>query len=126
MSNSFGWLTHENDKITLIFVNTYETSLRALADPTRRKILELLRAGSATVGEIGRTVPISQPAVSQHLAVLRAAGLVASSAEGARRRYAIDPSGLIAVRAYIDGFWDDALRAFQSAAGRVAKTDNEE
>ncbi len=88
--------------------------------------MELLRNGSATVGEIGRIVPISQPAVSQHLAVLKAAGLVASSAEGARRRYAIDPSGLIAVRAYIDGFWDDALRAFQSAAGRAAETDNKE
>jgi DNA-binding transcriptional ArsR family regulator len=84
----------------------------ALADPTRREVFGRLRHGGLPVGEIARGLPVSRPAVSQHLRVLKDAGLVADRAEGTRRVYQIDPHGLAAMRAWLDQFWDVALQAF--------------
>jgi DNA-binding transcriptional ArsR family regulator len=89
-------------------------ALAALADPTRRRIFERLRTGPRPVGELARGLPISRPAVSQHLRVLKDAGLVLDRAEGTRRIYYIDPAGLGAVRAWLDEFWTDALAAFKA------------
>ena len=88
------------------------SALDALADPTRREIFERLGAGPSAVGRIAEGLPVSRPAVSQHLAVLKAAGLVIDKAQGARRIYRIDPAGLGAIRAWLDQFWDVALAAY--------------
>ena len=103
---------------SLRFVATYQASrqLDALGDPTRRAIFERIAKGPLAVVEIARTLPVSRPAVSQHLKVLKDAGLVADRAEGTRRVYAIDRAGLAAVREYFDRFWDKALDAFRRAA----------
>jgi len=90
----------------------------ALGDPTRRAILERLSAGPLPVGEIARGLPVSRPAVSQHLRVLKAAGLVTDRPEGTRRLYQVDPAGLAGVRSYFDRFWTQALAAFKAAADR--------
>jgi DNA-binding transcriptional ArsR family regulator len=90
--------------------------LVALAEPMRRQVLEVLRAGPRSVGELTDAVPVSQSAVSQHLRVLREAGLVTERREGTRRLYRVDPDGLSSLRAYLDGFWDDALEAFRRFA----------
>src|SRR5580704_19353563 len=87
-------------------------ALAALADPTRRELFERLRSGPRAVGELARGVPVSRPAVSQHLAVLKAAGLVRDVADGTRRVYEIDPKGLGAVRAWLDDMWGNALGRF--------------
>jgi DNA-binding transcriptional ArsR family regulator len=87
----------------------------ALGDPTRRSIFERLRRGPRAVGELARDLPVSRPAVSQHLRVLKEAGLVRDEAQGARRLYRIDPDGVGALRAWADRFWDDALAAYQAA-----------
>ena len=92
----------------------------ALADPTRREVFERLASGGKSVGELARGLPVSRPAVSQHLKVLKEAGLVTDRAEGARRIYAIDPAGLGAMRAWLDQFWDAALSAFQAEVERLA------
>ncbi len=99
-------------------MGTYQSSrqLDALGDPTRRAIFERLAKGPLAVVEIARNLPVSRPAVSQHLKVLKDAGLVADRAEGTRRVYAIDRAGLAAVREYFDRFWDKALDAFRRAA----------
>jgi DNA-binding transcriptional ArsR family regulator len=89
-------------------------ALAALADPTRRRVFERLRRGPQPVGVIARGLPVSRPAVSQHLQVLKSAGLVTDTAEGTRRVYRIDPAGLGAVRAWFDSFWGDALEAFRN------------
>lgn len=95
-------------------------ALAALADPTRRAVFERLRAGPRPVGEIARGLPVSRPAVSQHLAVLKAAGLVTDRSAGTRRVYAIDPHGLGAIRTWLDQFWDTALAAFQAEVEKDA------
>jgi DNA-binding transcriptional ArsR family regulator len=95
----------------------------ALHDPTRRAVLEKLRDGPRPVGEIARGLPVTRPAVSQHLKVLKDAGLVADRSEGTRRIYYIDPKGLGAMRAWLDQFWDTALTAF---ATEVARSDKEQ
>ena|SRR5215831_8530063 len=92
---------------------SYDTALTALADPTRRQVFERLRHGPQPVGAIARGMPVSRPAVSQHLKVLREAGLVADRPQGTRRVYYIDPHGLGALRRWLDQFWDEALAAFQ-------------
>jgi DNA-binding transcriptional ArsR family regulator len=97
---------------------TYDTALAALADPTRREVFERLRSGPRAVGEIAKEMPVSRPAVSQHLKVLKEAGLVADRAEGARRVYYIDPHGLGPLRKWLDQFWDQALVAFQAEVER--------
>jgi DNA-binding transcriptional ArsR family regulator len=88
----------------------------ALADPTRRAVFELLRQGPRPVGDIARDLPVSRPAVSQHLRVLKDAGLVSERRDGTRRLYRIDPDGLAAIRDYLDDFWNEALAAFKAAA----------
>ena len=95
---------------------TYGNALAALADPTRRQVMESLRSGPRAVGDIARAMPVSRPAVSQHLKVLKEAGLVTDRAEGTRRVYYLDPKGLAALRAWLDQFWDQALGAFQREA----------
>jgi DNA-binding transcriptional ArsR family regulator len=97
-------------------VQANEDGFAALADPTRRAVLELLRQGPRPVGDIARDLPVSRPAVSQHLRVLKEAGLVTERRDGTRRLYRIDPDGLAAIRDYFDDFWNEALAAFQAAA----------
>jgi DNA-binding transcriptional ArsR family regulator len=95
-----------------------DTAIQALADPTRRAVFESLRTGPRPVGEIAEGLPVSRPAVSQHLRVLKGAGLVTDERQGARRLYRIDLDGLGALRAYLDGFWDTALGSFKELAER--------
>ena len=95
-----------------------QRAFAALADPTRREVFERLAHGPRAVGELARGLPVSRPAVSQHLKVLKDAGLVTDRAEGARRVYQIDPQGLGQVRAWLDQFWDVALAAFVAEAER--------
>ena len=90
----------------------------ALSDPTRRAIFERLGRGPSAVGELADEFPVSRPAVSQHLKVLKEAGLVTDERAGNRRVYRVDPGGVEQMRAYFDTFWSDALAAFQKAAER--------
>jgi DNA-binding transcriptional ArsR family regulator len=103
-------------------VNAYgfptSSSWDAVADPTRRRVLELLRGGPAAVGELAERLPVSRPAVSQHLRTLLDAGLVRFTKDGTRHVYAIDPQGLGELRAWLDTFWDNALERFKEAAER--------
>jgi DNA-binding transcriptional ArsR family regulator len=92
----------------------YHSAFAALADPTRRRVFEELRSGPRSVGTIAANMPVSRPAVSQHLAVLQKAGLVGHNAEGTRRVYHIDRLGLASIRIWLDQFWDEALMAFQA------------
>jgi DNA-binding transcriptional ArsR family regulator len=87
----------------------------ALADPTRREIFERLARRPLAVGELASQLPVSRPAVSQHLKVLKEAGLVMDRPEGTRRVYQVDPQGVDAMRRYLDRFWDRALAAFKEA-----------
>ncbi len=87
-------------------------ALAALSDPTRCAILEKLRTGPRAVGDIAAGMPVSRPAVSQHLKVLKESGLVAETRLGTRHYFAIAPDGIGALRAYLDGLWSDALAAF--------------
>lgn len=89
-----------------------------LGDPTRRTIFERLGRGPGTPGELARELPVSRPAVSQHLAALKAAGLVSEKAEGTRRVYRIDPHGLGPLRAWLDRFWDEALQSYKAEIER--------
>jgi DNA-binding transcriptional ArsR family regulator len=103
--------------IYLPLVKTYyEAGLNALADATRRAILERLLTGPMAVGELARDFPVSRPAVSQHLRVLKEAGLVGATPEGNRRLYRLDPEGFDSLREYLDQFWTGALTAFQKSA----------
>jgi DNA-binding transcriptional ArsR family regulator len=95
--------------------------LDALGDATRRAIFERLAAGPRSVGEIHKGMPISRPAVSQHLKVLKEAGLVTDRGEGTRRYYQANPEALQALHAYLDRFWDRALAAFKQAAEQSAR-----
>jgi DNA-binding transcriptional ArsR family regulator len=88
----------------------------ALGDPTRRAIFEQLRRGPRAVGEIASELPVSRPAVSQHLRVLKDVGLVTERREGTRRLYRLDPDGLGELRDYFDDFWTEALAGFKAAA----------
>jgi DNA-binding transcriptional ArsR family regulator len=96
-------------------------ALAALGDPTRRAIFERLADRPRAVGELARELPISRPAVSQHLKVLKKAGLVVDVPTGSRRVYRVDPNGLADLRAYLEKFWSRALRAFKDAAERPTK-----
>ena len=96
----------------------YTRAFAALADPTRRAVFERLATGPRPVGELAEGLPVSRPAVSEHLKVLKEAGLVFDRAEGARRVYQIDPQGLGQLRAWLDQFWDHALAAFQAEVER--------
>src|ERR1700758_2817820 len=96
----------------------YGTALAALADPNRRRVFERLKPGPKSVGAIARGLPVSRPAVSQHLRVLKTAGLVADRPEGARRVYYIDPQGLGVLRQWLDQFWGAALEAYADEVAR--------
>lgn len=96
-------------------------ALAALADPTRRQIFERLAARPCAVGELAEDLPVSRPAVSQHLRVLKEAGLVRDRAEGTRRVYSVEPGGLAELRAYLDRFWNAALASYQSAVEQQTK-----
>ena len=91
---------------------TYTAALAALADPTRRRIFERLRSRPRTVGELARFARVSQPGVSQHLGVLRQAGLVTHAQMGTRRFYRADQRGLAELRRYVESLWDDVLSAY--------------
>jgi DNA-binding transcriptional ArsR family regulator len=92
----------------------YGAALAALADPTRRALFERLRSGPASVGDLAAELPVSRPAVSQHLKALKVAGLVTDRPDGARRVYCIDPDGLGELRRWLDQFWDNALESFKN------------
>ena len=92
-------------------------AIQALGDPTRRAILERLLAGPLPVKDIAASLPVSRPAVSQHLRVLKDAGLVSEQARGTLRIYRLKPSGLVGIRTYVDNFWTAALAQFAEAAG---------
>jgi DNA-binding transcriptional ArsR family regulator len=98
-------------------VETYRgaSQLDALGDPTRRAIVELLAAGPSPVGRLADRLPVSRPAVSQHLRVLKEAGLVSSDPVGTRRLYRLDPRGPAELRSYLDRFWNTALAAYAEA-----------
>lgn len=88
----------------------------ALAEPMRQKIVERLARGPMSVGQLAAGLPVSRPAISQHLKVLKEAQLVSDRAEGTRRIYRIDPAGLAPIRRWLDQFWDESLAAFAAAA----------
>jgi DNA-binding transcriptional ArsR family regulator len=95
---------------------TYTKALAALADPTRRRVFEKLRKGPASAGDLARGLPVSRPAVSQHLQVLKGAGLVRETAQGTRRIYAAEAAALGELRAYVDGMWRDILAGLATHA----------
>ena len=95
--------------------------MTALGDPTRRAIFELLAERPSPVGELARQLPVTRPAVSQHLKVLKDAGLVIDRQEGTRRLYQLNPDGVGALRAYFDQFWNRALTAFKDAVEQPQK-----
>lgn len=98
-------------------------ALAALADPTRREMLEQIRKKPISVGRLADTLPVSRPAVSQHLRVLKAAGLVREERQGTRRVYSIELKGIVELRRYLDRLWEDALRTFEAEA--VARKNKE-
>jgi len=101
----------------------YAMSLAVLADPTRRRVFERLRAGARPVNALAAGLPVSRPAVSQHLKALRDAGLVDERSEGARRIYSIRREGLRELRDWLDTFWDDALTAFKQEAEKLGEAE---
>ncbi len=94
----------------------YATAMDALGDATRREIMERLRGGPRPVGELAAGLPISRPAVSQHLRVLKEAGLVTERKDGTRRIYSVEQQAIADLRAYFDSFWEQALAGFRAAA----------
>ncbi len=101
----------------------YTSALAVLADPTRRQVFERLRGGPRPVNALAAGLPVSRPAVSQHLKVLKDAGLVAERSEGARRIYSLRREGLVELRDWLDSFWDDALEAFKAEAEKSQGVD---
>jgi DNA-binding transcriptional ArsR family regulator len=96
-------------------LHEFDALFDALGDGTRRAILEQLRGGPLPVVEITRRLPVGRPAVSQHLKVLKDAGLVSARQDGTKRRYQLDPAGIAVVRAWLDGLWSQALDAYKAA-----------
>jgi DNA-binding transcriptional ArsR family regulator len=115
-------LTSDSGKPMLTVSVHLPERIHALGDPTRRTIFERLARGPIAVGELARELPVSRPAVSQHLRVLKEAGLVSDQRDGAKRIYAVDVRGVEAMRTYLDSFWSDALTAFKHAAERKGAT----
>lgn len=112
--------------LRLRFVETYgDSPLGLLGDPSRRAIFELLARHPSSVGELARQLPISRPAVSQHLRVLKEGGLVISASEGTRHVYRLNPDGVGALRTYLDRVWEDALTAFQKVAEAAPDPEDE-
>ncbi|MGA7463665.1 MAG: metalloregulator ArsR/SmtB family transcription factor [Candidatus Korobacteraceae bacterium] len=92
---------------------TYQRQIEAVGDGTRRTLLERLRRGAMPVGELAKGLPVSRPAVSQHLRILKEARLVREQTVGTRHYYSLDPRGFASLRAYFDEFWEVALQAFK-------------
>jgi DNA-binding transcriptional ArsR family regulator len=103
---------------------TYASALAALADPTRRAVFDRLRRGPRSVAEIASGLPVSRPAVSQHLRALKEARLVRFERQGTQNLYAVNPAGLAALRGYLDSFWDDVLAQFALAAEEMGGEDH--
>jgi DNA-binding transcriptional ArsR family regulator len=99
----------------------YAMAMDALGDATRREIMERLRGGPKPAGEIATGLPVSRPAVSQHLRVLKEAGLVTERRDGTRRIYRLEPKGLADLRAYVDSFWEQALAGYRAAAEKEGR-----
>ena len=97
-------------------MEAYDLAFDALGDPTRRRTFELLRGGPQSVGALAAQLPVSRPAVSQHLRVLKDAGLVRDEQAGTRRLYSVEPGSVELLRAYFDDMWSDALAAFKKRA----------
>ena len=97
-------------------MTNHAAAFAALADPTRRAIFERLARSPTAVGELARELPVSRPAVSQHLKILKSAGLVTDQAAGTRRVYSVDPTGVAAIREYFEKFWQQSLASFRTAA----------
>jgi DNA-binding transcriptional ArsR family regulator len=104
-------------------VVTYQSAWTALGDPTRKAIFELLLDRPQPVGELARTLPVSRPAVSQHLRVLKDAGLVVDRPVGTRRIYRVDPDGLAGLRADLDRFWGKALATYKAIVEQPPEED---
>ena len=99
-------------------MTNHAAAITALADPTRRAIFERLARSPSAVGELARELPVSRPAVSQHLKILKSAGLVTDQAAGTRRVYSVDSAGVAAIREYFDQFWRQSLASFRTAASK--------
>ena len=110
----------------MTYYNSALDSFAALGDPTRRAIFERVAARPSAVGELARGLPVSRPAVSQHLRVLKAAGLVSETPDGTRRIYRLDPRGIAAMRDWLDAHWSSALDAFKDFADEQAKEETPE
>jgi DNA-binding transcriptional ArsR family regulator len=104
---------------------TNALALAALGDPTRRAIFERLSDHPSAVGELAQLLPVSRPAVSQHLKVLKDAGLVTDQRDGNRRIYRLDPNGIGELRDYLNTFWDSALTAFKATVEQREETSDE-
>lgn len=117
-------LTRRTRKYSLTDVSTTAT-LAALADPTRRAVLERLASGPRSVTDVAGTLPVSRPAVSQHLKVLREAGLVTARRQGRQQLYAVRRDGLAELRAWLDTFWDTALQSYADAVERAAEREKQ-
>lgn len=104
---------------------TYAESLTALSDPTRRAVFEKLAGKPSSVADLAADLPVSRPAVSQHLRVLSDAGLVQCRAQGTRRIYVLRPAGLAELRAYLDQFWTDALAAFAAEVEHLESSEDD-
>jgi DNA-binding transcriptional ArsR family regulator len=100
----------------------YAIAMDALGDGTRREIMERLRGGPRPVGELAAGLPVSRPAVSQHLRVLKEAGLVTERRDGTRRIYSVEQQAIADLRAYFDSFWEQALAGFRAAAESEGST----
>jgi DNA-binding transcriptional ArsR family regulator len=116
-------LTAYSVRENLRFVATYESVLDALGDRTRRQIVLALRDGPAAVGELAERLPVSRPAISQHLKVLQACQLVAYEPAGTRHVYRLDPAGVRELRAWLDDFWEGALGQFARYAAEQAASE---
>jgi DNA-binding transcriptional ArsR family regulator len=100
-------------------------TLGALGDPTRRAIFECLVKEPMAVGQLAEKLPVSRPAVSQHLKVLKQVGLVNDQADGTKRVYRVDPAGVMAIRGYLDAMWSQALAGFQQSAQQIALSESQ-
>src|SRR5262245_58771634 len=110
----------------MAYSSNAELVLNALGDGTRRRVLELLRDGPRAVVDLAADLPVSRPAVSQHLRVLKGAGLVTERREGTRHLYSIDAEGLAALRTYLEDYWQSALAAFKEAADQPQQFNRKE
>jgi DNA-binding transcriptional ArsR family regulator len=102
---------------------SYQDTLLALSDPTRRRILDELRDGPLAVGRIADRLPVSRPAVSRHLRVLESAALVRHDEQGTRRLYDVDPQGVTALREWLDSWWDEPLRRYAAHVKETSDVD---